>query len=52
MDQAPWISEAAQIYTPMVNLIWYEKLYFQYRDEIVVIGTKSETELDQVKSRM
>lgn len=28
MDQAPCISEAAQIYIPMVNLVQYEKFYF------------------------
>lgn len=28
MDEAPCISEAAQVYTHVVNLVWYEKFYF------------------------
>lgn len=28
MDQGPCISEAAQIYTPMVNWVQYEIFYF------------------------
>ena len=52
MDQAPCISEAAHMYTSMVNLSWYEKFYFWYRDEVLTSATLSEIELPQVKSRL
>lgn len=52
MDQAPFVTEDPQIYTPALNLLHHKILCFKYRNEVLTSAMLSETELDQLKSRL